>query len=280
MRLPVPVGARTAARSLVGSALQRALPFDRLLRARTASVRELPPVVLALVYRSRNAATVHALLEGAGLPLTVALWALDEVAPQLAAQTVGCGPGGRFALLERAVSASGAGAGSWLVLADDDVHLSRGSLADLVRAALFVGFDVTQPAHGKGSTHFWALNRHRPLTYARSTRFVETGPLLLMSPRARAACLPLPPEFAMGIGSEAVWGGRPELRTGVVDAVTMVHTGTVGGAYDAPAEWDRTAPTVRSLLRDVGAETVQDLQRVDGAWRLWQQRPPWRNAPE
>jgi hypothetical protein len=96
-----------------------------------------------------------------------------------------------------------------------------------------------------------------------------------MSPRARAACLPVPAAFAMGIGSEAVWGGRPELRTGVVDAVTMVHTGRIGAAYDAPAEWARTEPEVRRLLSVVGLSTVQELQVVDGTWRMWQSVPRW-----
>jgi hypothetical protein len=230
---------------------------------------------VAVVYRARNAEGVRRLLQGTKRPVRAALWALDEVAAPLAPWTVGAGPGTRLPLLNRLVAALGLPDEAWLLLADDDVELRRGSLDDLVRSAAYVGLDVAQPTHAAGSTYLWGINRHRVLTLARSTRFVETGPALLLSPLAQRLCLPLPEEFAMGIGSEAVWGARPEHRLGVLDAVTMVHTGHVGGAYDGQAEWDRTQPVVRRLLEPAGLTSIKELAREDGRWRWWQPRPAW-----
>jgi len=259
---------------------QRLVGSEVLLRRRTAAVGVLPPLGLVLVYRNRNAVTVEQLLQQAGPQVRIALWALDEVAPALASLTVGQGPGPRCALLNRCAELLGLPADGWLVLADDDVTMVRGTLPDLLRVAIFAGLDVCQPTHASDSTCSWEINEHHPMTLVRTSRFVETGPLVLMSPKARAACLPLPEAFAMGIGVEAVWGGRLELRTALVDALTMRHLGRVGETYDLFAEWDRNEPLVRELLRPAGMETVRDLQHVGHRWFPWRRHPLWmRSTP-
>lgn len=263
-----PVRARAA------GALERLEPSaDSLMRGWPA----LAPVPLgvALVYRRRNAHLVTDLLAGVPAGARVALWALDEVAPDLAPLTRGTGPGMRIALLNRLVADLDLPAEAWVLLADDDVRLQRGTVADLLRAARSLGLDVSQPGHSHRSTHKWKVNEHRFLTWARSTRFVETGPLLLLSPRAVQTCLPVDERFVMGIGSEAVWGGRPELRLGVLDCLTMLHLGPVGAAYDGLAEWAATEHLVQDLLRPVGLTSLFDLQRQTGRWWWTRPRPGW-----
>ncbi len=267
-RIPAPVRARL--RDLV----ERVEPPIAVPRLRWGK-QPLPPLGIGLVYRARNSATVEKLLDSTRRPVRAALWALDDISPALAGRTVGTGPGTRVSLLNRTVDALKLPDDAWLLLADDDVKLCRGDLDDLLQLAAYVGLDVAQPTHAAGSTHLWGINRHRVLTMARSTRFVETGPALLMSPLAQRLCLPFRSEFAMGIGSEAVWGGRTELRLGVLDAVTMRHMGVVGGAYNGQAEWDRTLPFVTNLLKPLGVSSLKDLAHEEGRWRWWQTRPIW-----
>ncbi len=260
-------------RRVVFGSLERLEPPARLLHRRTLSASA--PYGVACVYRRANWRTVERLLRSAPPGTRTALWALDEVAPALAGLTVGTGPGTRIELLNRLTAHLELPPEAWLVLTDDDVVLRHGTLADLVGVAADLGWDVCQPAHSHRSTHFWKSNEHRFLTWARATRFVETGPLVLFSGRAREACLPLPEEFSMGIGIEAVWASQPDLRLGVIDSITMVHSGVVGSSYDADAEWRTTEPLVTDLLRPLGLATLDDLQEHEQRWWWLQRRPSW-----
>lgn len=267
-RLPAPARARAAV------LLERAEPSHLLLRGRLPSA-PCPPLGVVSVYRARNAPVLGRLITQIGAPTRVACWALDEPTEPLTSRTVGAGGGLRMPLLNRAVEALSLDDDAWLVIADDDVVLRSGTVADLVRAAVQLGLDVAQPSHGAGSSHSWPLHNRRRLTLARSTRFVETGPLLVMSPQARATCLPFPDELGMGWGSEVEWATRLELRTGIVDAITMVHTGRVAGAYDASGLDESGGAEGRRRIRAAGYADLADLQREDGRWRAWQRRPDW-----
>lgn len=262
------------ARARLAGLVEHVVPSAALLRARLPFTN-CPPLGLVCVYRARNAGTVRSLLDRVGAPVNVALWALDSPVDGLAELTVGSGAGLRLPLLNRAAATLDMSDDAWLVITDDDVVMRTGRVADVVRAAAAMGLDVVQPSHGYGSTHSWPLNAHRVLTLARSTRFVETGPLLVMSPRARVLCLPLPEELGMGWGSEVVWGTLPQLRTGIIDAVTIVHTGRVAADYDASALHVTGGPEGLVRLRRAGYARVEDLQREQGRWRVWQRRPAW-----
>lgn len=262
------------ARARLAGLVEHVVPSAALLRARLPFTT-CPPLGLVCVYRARNAGTVRSLLAQVGAPVDVALWALDSPVDGLAELTVGSGAGLRLPLLNRAAAALDMSDDAWLVLADDDVVMRAGRVADVVQAAAALGLDVAQPSHGYGSTHSWPLNAHRVLTLARSTRFVETGPLLVMSPRARSHCLPLPEELGMGWGSEVVWGTLPELRTGIIDAVTIVHAGRVAADYDASALQETGGEQGLARLRSVGYAGIEELQQEHGRWRAWQRRPAW-----
>lgn len=228
-----------------------------------------------MVYRARNQAYVRALLTQAGAPVEVALWALDEVPPDLAPLTVGQGPGARLALLNGAAALLDLPDAAWLLLCDDDVTLDVGSLADAVRLAVLAGFDIAQPTHAWGSPHSWSVNRHRLLLWARQTRFVETGPLLMFGPRARRACLPLDASLGMGWGSEATWGTKRELATGVLDGVTLRHWEPIGTGYDTTGEQVQADEVFQRLLPPAGFASLRAFQRVTGRWPVWRATPPW-----
>jgi hypothetical protein len=108
---------------------------------------------------------------------------------------------------------------------------------------------------------------------ARTTTFVEIGPVVLLSPRATAAVLPFPEDVRMGWGLDVYWSGmRDTLRLGVVDATPMRHVGAVAADYGDCAE----RAIQERYLAQAGAKDVRELARVVGEpWRPWQATPPW-----
>jgi hypothetical protein len=243
-------------------------PNWRLPRAARATVDDL---ALVAVYRRRNAPLLERLVHEASEG-RVALWALDEESPLLKEHTVGVGRGTRFELLNRLTDGLAPDSGTWLVVADDDVRFVRGSLRCSVGLARAAGLDLCQPSHSRWSYLNWEVNRHRPARLVRLCRFVEQGPLMILSPNAISRLTPLPEDVGMGWGLEAVWGSLPDLRTGILDAVTVMHDRPVGqGGYDTALQWEQA----ESLRKAQGWESWRDLQRVLDTWWAWQRTPPW-----
>lgn len=162
------------------------------------------------------------------------------------------------------------------MVSDDDVRYSRGSVGQLVALMEEGRIDVAGPAHAATSEWNHSFTLARPFTVARSSQFVETGPVLAFSPRAQERVLPFPQGSAAGWGMEAHWSSRTQegLRSAVVDAVAVDHLVPMGGSYDAAAEWERC----RAFTRRYGVEDVSDLKQVVGTWRAWQRRAPWLTA--
>jgi len=275
-----PTGALAVARSLlvatrlhdlVRQACVRAERLDPSRRAGLRRAAAAPPLGLACVYRAANAPVVQELITQLPEGTPVALWALDRVVPELVTSTIGSGPGLRLALLQRCADAVDLGATGWLVLADDDVALPAHGLVDAVRLAAAAGLDLAQPAHSWTSWWNFSFTRRRLGTVARSGGMVESGPLVLLGPAARALALPLPVELGMGWGVEVTWWRlrAKGIRLGIVDAVPMRHLAPLSDRYDTTAEQVRLAAAFRAEgLRDWG-----DLQRDDEVWRPWR-RPP------
>lgn len=214
-------------------------------------------VALVCVYRRANARWVRRLLEQLPVDAVVRLWALDEVATELRDATVGCGPGGRLDLLNRLVAAIDSPC-EVMVIADDDVGFVVGDLPRLLRIGRWLGLDLFQPAHGRRSSLAYRFTRKRWLTVGRRTRFVEQGPLVVLSATAQRRILPFPDHFGMGWGIEARWSTlEPHLAMGIVDAVAVRHVrrGTYG--YDTVAEQGRLDA---ELLR-LGIPDIHDLHR-------------------
>lgn len=230
---------------------------------------------LLCVYRERNREGVRALVEEARrLCMTVALWALDDTVPAVASSTVGVGPGLRMDLLNRLWQVAREGAPQQVVIADDDVSFTDGSLAQLLEAATVCGFGIAQPARRWDGDWRHEITRKRALTLARETTFVEIGPLFVVTGSWIPRVLPFPEGFGMGWGLELVWLDllREGCRLGVVDCVTVSHPAPEGGReYDAGQE----ALRLRSLLRERNLESPADAQCTLRSWQVWQARPPW-----
>lgn len=287
-RIPRQVRGRT--RAIIAEKAVRDLPRNLLLATRAAAASAshrltaqkgasgaTPRAALYCVYRHNNTAHVATLIRQLGDGIDVHLHALDQAHPTLQAKTWSAGPGQRMELLARLVAGHPPADDAWVVIADDDVTFRWDADGRRFRSlAQFAGFNLAQPAHFPGSNHVYRLNAQHLVSIARTTHYVEVGPLLIASPSALEGMLPFPDDVGMGWGLDIEWSHLGGLRLGVVDATPILHHGTVSSAYSASHEQEILD---RYLVRH-GLEDVRSF--VDGrsgvAWRPWQSRPPW--APE
>ena len=229
------------------------------------------PFSYVSVYRRRNMGRIKAMTPPPG---STYLWALDEIAPELAAVTVGVGPGNRFELINQLLAAR-ADLDDWLVIADDDVTITQGSIANAVAVASLGEFDLCALSHSRWSYLNWGCTLHRPWSIAREVRYVEQGPVLIISPRAQRAVLPFPEDLGMGWGIEAQWAGHRELRLGILDAVNLRHLAPVNKAnYHVPGEWTQAL----KLLESSGYDTWAQMQRTLASWSNRDPLPPWHSS--
>ena len=238
---------------------------DWPVRMRPGPAAPVPPYCVYVVYRRRNADQVLALAEASGAQLVA--WALDEVAASLQARTVGCGAGAKFELLDRMIEARPPRPGEWVVVADDDVRITRGSIGRFLQLASSVGADLAQPAHDRRSEVNYGLTVSRLLTRVRETSFVEIGPLFAMSPAARERIVPFG-EVGMGYGLEQRWYNlSPRPRFAIVDEVRMRHLVPAGTAYDN----EGLAAGMADVWRASGALIPQPQQTL-ATWHAWSRR--------
>jgi hypothetical protein len=245
-----------------------------------ARVVPLPPdtmprdVAVACIYRAANARIVDDILRTLPPQWPVRLWALDEVAEPLRAHTVGCGVGGRIELLNRLVE-SIPGDPDDIVLMDDDIEFLTGSVVRLVHAGASLELDLFQPSHSRRSRTAFRFGRKRPLLFARETGFVEQGPVVVLSRRARQALLPLPEELVMGWGIEVRWHRAAianHLRLGIVDAIAIRHDplrGQSAHTYD-------TAPEIARLDRELASAGLSDIRDLQTTSRTISILQAWR----
>ena len=94
--------------------------------------------------------------------------------------------------------------------------------------------DLAQPAQTLRSHSAWKVTRRRPAALARSTRFVEIGPVTAFRREPAAELLPFP-ELRFGWGLDLHWAALAAergWRLGVVDAVPVRHEArTVAAGY-------------------------------------------------
>jgi hypothetical protein len=248
------------------------------VRRMTRSAVDPPQnVLVCCVYRAANVPIVSQLLEQ---PLSrgwdVRLWGLDRVDPDLAAHTVGTGPGAKFPLLNELVNRAELGRYDWLVVADDDLVFRRGSIEDLLVMAELAGLDLVQPAHTELSHRAHAISVRRPLALARRTTFVEIGPVFAVRRPWISKVVPFPEEHFMGWGLELDWYDleRAGARLGIVDAVSIRHLQPVGAGYAKGEQLER----LLTLLDQRSLGSLADIQRTVSVWRPWQVAPPWTSS--
>ena len=249
--------------------------LDRLSRRLTDPAARgagfAPSVDVYCVYRARNASTVAALIADLPAGSRVHLHALDAPAEALAAWTRAHGPGARSRLHQALIDAHAPRAGSPLMLVDDDVVFTGPSVADFIALVQRFALDVAQPAHDRMSHTSHPFNHHKRFTLARETRFVETGPLVLFSEKAKRALFPIPDDIQMGYGLDVWWSSRREpdgLRLGIIDGTPINHTGAVRADYAPEAEW----ALLEDYLAREGATDMHHLLTETGR-RWWVGRP-------
>lgn len=234
------------------------------------------PVSLSVygVYRAHHATRLREVLDGLGPGAAISLHALDRPHPALAAWTRAEGPGDRIPLITHLLEAHPVRAGDHLLVTDDDVSFVGAAGARFVGLAAAAGLDIAMPAHHPRSRHSFRMTRVVPLSTVRETTFVESGPVVLLSPKALDLVLPFPSAARMGWGLDVYWSRMRAdgLRLGVVDATPVIHHGEVGAAYDNDAEEE----FLNEQLNISGAGSAHDLARnVGRTWRPWQRAPRW-----
>lgn len=154
------------------------------------------PVLLVSVYRRANAQNLLAIASKAICAgWEMALWALEDAAEELQPWTRGVGPGTRMDLLNRLLVDRGLH--EWVVIVDDDVRVTRGSLPLFVDPlptwdGMGTGRGVGGPPPGGSSARDRGL-RHRPLPGAARSGLpagAGIGQARTSAPEARRALHP------------------------------------------------------------------------------------------
>ena len=230
------------------------------------------PVVCLMVYRARNAAHAKQLISQVGRDADIRLWALDEVAPDIADMTLGCGPGGRFDHLNWLYAARPVTEGAWVVVADDDVIFVRGDIPETIAAMKLAGFNLAQP--GQSLIGYWTqlFNVGRPFTKASDTNSVEIGPIFVADAAISHEILPFPENTGMGWGVEADWyqAKAKGFRIGIVDSCRMMHLSR-GGDYLIGPEMEHLS----ERLVAAGLHSIWQVRSRNRRWWKWQARAPW-----
>jgi hypothetical protein len=262
---------RAALRTRATSAAIRVTATATALPGCVARAEPEAPFFIYGVYRERWAEVLAAAIRGAGRQLAgCELWALDSPADPLREWTRGSGPGLKFDLLNKLMSAAGPPAGAHVIISDDDYRFATGGFGSLVAVAENAKLDLAQPAHMPRSYYSHAITVARPFTIARLTGTVEIGPVVVIGRAAVGAVLPFPVDAGMGWGLETLWSSQ-RLMCGVVDAVPILHLGRVAEAYDQDvARAGRVELLTRRGFSNEGPPWV------DGpSWRLTRRRPSW-----
>ena len=233
-----------------------------------------PKAVMYGIYRRTNTSFLRPLVqECRDRGWTLALWALDEVSPEFEAETLGCGPGSKFALVCKLAGLCPPREDEAVLVSDDDLVLDRGTLHELLLIAAQGRLDLAQPAHSPRSYWSHRITIARPFARMRLTNFVEVGPLFAIQPWAHRLLYELPDD--MGWGYELIWWRQwrdGQLRMGVVDAVRVTHTIPAAATYGM----EDLMLEDKERLREAGFRSWAQLQKTLGTWFRWQQAPPKR----
>jgi hypothetical protein len=196
----------------------------------------------------------------------LAFGSTGDARPELGEATVASGlAGGKFQNLNAILEAAGRNGEDWTVVVDDDVLLPPRFLDRLLAVCERFGLQLAQPALTLASHGAWRVTRRRPRPLARETRFVEIGPVTLLSRDAAAELIPFP-DLRYGWGLDVHWAALAAdrgWRLGVVDALPVRHElAGVASAYpyaDAVAEAQRFLAGREFLPASEANETLMVL---------------------
>jgi hypothetical protein len=252
-----------------GAAWLRRVPprLDRAARSGEGSVHVLG---LYAGGHAASAARAVAELRRSRRDVTIALGALDDVAPMLEDETClsGLRGAGKFENLNALLERSPRGGARWVLVVDDDVELPRGFLDRFLFVCERLELGLAQPALTHTSHAAWPVFRRRRWAVARLTRMVEIGPVTAFSQSVAETLLPFPP-LRMGWGLDAHWGAlalEHGWRLGVVDATPIRHSSRVtASGYDRQAALDE----LRAFLRDRPWIDRKTANSVIQTYRTW-----------
>ncbi len=132
----------------------------------------------------------------------------------------------KFVLLNELLGSVDLDRYEYVLVCDDDISLPHEFLDRYLALAEWHDLALAQPARTHGSyTDNWIVERLDGLD-ARTTRFVEIGPLFSMRRDAARLLLPFDQTSPMGWGYDFVWPlvlERAGLRMGIVDATPVAH---------------------------------------------------------
>ena len=114
-----------------------------------------------------------------------------------------------------------------VLVVDDDVMLPPNFLDRYLRFAIQYEFALSQPARTPDSYIDHSITMQMPGLVARSTRFVEIGPVFCVLREAFNLILPFDNGSPMGWGLDFVWPVRIERsgkRMGIIDSLPVSHS--------------------------------------------------------
>lgn len=170
--------------------------------------------------------------------------------------------GGKFENLNRLLAAAPDTTGfDWTIVVDDDIGLPHRFLDRFLAVCERLRLDLAQPAQTMRSHSAWRITRRRPFSLARSTQYVEIGPLTAFSRRAATELLPFP-ELRFGWGLDNHWAAVAQergWRLGIVDALPVRHESQpVATTYTHAEAIDEG----RRFLADRSYISADDAQRT------------------
>lgn len=250
---------RTRTAGAARDALADLLTAPERRRLRRTARREPPRrrVLILSVGRPDNAtATATAVAE------------LERSRHDVAIRLIAPAPGaGKWANLNAALAGEPLDSEDWLLLVDDDVVLGERFLDPFLFLAERFGLRLAQPAHAFNSNAAWSVTRRRPGVLARTTSFVEIGPVTALHSDTFSLLLPFP-DLHMGWGLDVHWAALAAERgwpVGIVDATPIRHTRPVASAYPR----DRAVAEAHAFLAERSYVPRRQAQRTLETHRGW-----------
>lgn len=205
------------------------------------------------------------------------LWALESIRSSVASYTRGSGALGKFEALNRLLPRA---ADSDLVLfVDDDVAFPADFLPRYAAIVAELGADLAQPALTADSHHSYPITLERQGAWARTTNFVEIGPVVSMSRAFLDLVSPFPESNPMGWGLEAHWAKVARERgmtLAIVDACPVEHrVRPIARRYDV----GEAAERMGRFLAENGLDWSPGDHRVDREYlRIYADRDAYLDA--
>jgi hypothetical protein len=146
-------------------------------------------------------------------------------------------PIGKFDNINLAIAGRDLSSYDWILVVDDDIDLPDGFLDLLLYFAHKYELKLAQPAHRFLSFASFKVTERRWASLARSTGFVEIGPVSLIHSDTFRDLVPFP-SLRWSWGLDVLWAQRAkdhDWTIGVIDATPIRHLRPVGGSYEASA---------------------------------------------